>query len=148
MPRNALIASLIGVILLAGSVLATPADAANHGAGFGHTCRVFPLKPPAPTLNSSLRKDTQSVVRFGCPPVSSDTGSQPKGVFIPQTVEIQWELRGDDPIRDDVLQRVQSTVRTVDGTFLLNVVPTPIPALVRTSRVTCIEEQPGRDELS
>lgn len=143
------IGPLIGLVLIAGSLAAAPAHAksTNFGAQFAFTCKVFGLKPPPPTLTSSLRKVTHAAAGFGCPPFSSDTGQQAKGVFIPRTVEIQYQLRGDDPLRDDVLQGVQTQTFTVDGKFGLDVVPTPFPAMVRTSRATCDEDEPGRDEL-
>jgi hypothetical protein len=145
--RLRMAAPLIGLVLIAGALTAAPAHAksANFGAKFAFTCKVFGLAPPPPTVNSSLRKVTYASAGVSCPPLSSDTGSQKPGVFIPRTVEIQYQLRGSDPLRDDVLQSVKSQIITVDGKFGLSGVPTK--PLVAASRATCNEDSPGGDEV-
>ena len=114
------------------SIPATPANAAPFGSG----CAVEAISPAPVRMNDFGKKVTHGRATVACPTAG--------------TVEVEYALYGEDPLSDDVVQRVRKESAQV-------VPPRPYAIPKRSMdnpddnyvdyQPSCNEDSPGRDEL-
>lgn len=123
---------VLSVALVLGSVSAAPAEAAPFGSG----CTVEAASPAPVRLNDFGKKVTHGRATVACPVAS--------------TVEVQYALYGEDPLSDDVVQRVRTEPVNLVDRRAYNVprrsMDNPNDNYV-DYQPSCNEDSPGRDEL-